>query len=318
ENGHLKEIANLRVTSLQKIAAYNDHIFHYAKNCLQLYPDEQLKPNLHTALHIGDFMRLFSPVHAYSTPFYEQYINFFHRINTNKKIGELECTLMQTATHACNLRALLAEDTDLRSTAVEMIKEIDATNTENAHGFHLASLLDPTASDFVLDSNATSIELAEGALQHLHALISTNHPNGQARISCQALAVNEISIHSVTYGTSTSSKSRNSNILFQRTINGRDKLFAGIIEGIFQYTYEVVNRGPQKDLCLSVWELTSVDTSLDPYLVFGLAGGFLCIPPHAGSHIFAINLSQVISHVALTPMIDSENAGKIHVLPVDR
>ncbi|KAG6871020.1 hypothetical protein C0995_009013 [Termitomyces sp. Mi166 len=74
---------------------------------------------------------------------------------------------MQTATQACNLHALLAEDTDVQSTAVEMIKEINTTNTEDAHGFCLASLLDPTAPDFMLDSNATSIELAEGKIHVL-------------------------------------------------------------------------------------------------------------------------------------------------------
>jgi hypothetical protein len=76
-------IANLRVTSQRKIEAYNELIFRYARRCTDLFPDEDLKPTLHAALHMGDIMDLFGPVHAYSSPFYERYINFFHRVNTN-------------------------------------------------------------------------------------------------------------------------------------------------------------------------------------------------------------------------------------------
>ncbi|KAG6914861.1 hypothetical protein DXG01_014869 [Tephrocybe rancida] len=82
------QITNLRVVSQEKITAYNDCIFRYTRRWPELFPNEALKPMLHAALHVGDFMDLFGPVQAYSSPFYERYINFFHCINTNKKIGK--------------------------------------------------------------------------------------------------------------------------------------------------------------------------------------------------------------------------------------
>jgi len=80
-------IANMRIMSQQQIKAYDDCIRRYASCCKELYPNETLKPVLHTALHIGQILDLFSPVHAISAPFYERYINFFHHMNTNKKLG---------------------------------------------------------------------------------------------------------------------------------------------------------------------------------------------------------------------------------------
>ena len=80
-------IANMRVMSQNQIQAYNQCIRRYAARCTELFPDETLKPNLHAALHLGDILDLFGPVHAISAPFYERYINFFHRMNINNKIG---------------------------------------------------------------------------------------------------------------------------------------------------------------------------------------------------------------------------------------
>lgn len=80
-------IANMRVSSRNQIHAYNQHIFRYITGIKHLYPDEKLKPSHHAALHIGEILNLFGPVHSHSAPFFERYINFLHRVNTNKKLG---------------------------------------------------------------------------------------------------------------------------------------------------------------------------------------------------------------------------------------
>jgi len=92
-------IANMRIMSQQQIKAYNDCIRHYASRCKELYPNKTLKPVLHAALHIGQILDLFGPVHAISAPFYERYINFFHRMNTNKKVGTQQPPLVSV----CNI-----------------------------------------------------------------------------------------------------------------------------------------------------------------------------------------------------------------------
>lgn len=81
-------IANMRVTTRNQVLSYNKHIFAYAEGLKVLYPDAKLRPSLHGALHIGDILELFGPVQSHSAPFFERYINFFHRINTNQKLGK--------------------------------------------------------------------------------------------------------------------------------------------------------------------------------------------------------------------------------------
>lgn len=82
-------IANMRVSSRNQIDAYNEHIFLYVDGLKVLYPYQKLRPVAHAALHIGDILDLFGPSHSHSAPFYERYINFFHRINNNAKMGSL-------------------------------------------------------------------------------------------------------------------------------------------------------------------------------------------------------------------------------------
>jgi hypothetical protein len=80
-------LANIRISSPDQIAEFNKHIFRYVSMLKDLFPDVPLKPNHHAALHIGDILDLFGPVHSHSAPFFERFINFLHRVNTNKKLG---------------------------------------------------------------------------------------------------------------------------------------------------------------------------------------------------------------------------------------
>ncbi|KAG6905108.1 hypothetical protein DXG01_004830 [Tephrocybe rancida] len=167
------QIANLCVTSQSKIAVYNRPIFRYAKCWHELFPDEDLKPVIYAVLHIGDIMELFGPVHTYSSPFYKRYINFFHRINTNKKLGRLESTFMKMSTRAANLCALLLDDVALRESVVSTISKMEQIKCEDACGYRLANLLDPSLPDYVMDTNALLIELSDDVLRPLHEIIAT-------------------------------------------------------------------------------------------------------------------------------------------------
>lgn len=80
-------IANLRITSVTQIQAYDFFIKQYIAGICRLYPDQKLKPTHHSALHITDMLGLFGPNHSHNGAHYERYINFFHRVNTNSKIG---------------------------------------------------------------------------------------------------------------------------------------------------------------------------------------------------------------------------------------
>ncbi|KAF8224093.1 hypothetical protein L208DRAFT_1425884 [Tricholoma matsutake] len=67
-------IVNMCISSPNQSQAYKDHVFCY-----------HLKPIYHAALHIGNFLQLFAPVHSHSTPLYEHIINFLHRMDINLK-----------------------------------------------------------------------------------------------------------------------------------------------------------------------------------------------------------------------------------------
>jgi predicted transcriptional regulator len=81
-------IANMRISTASQVEAYNTHMLRYVSGLQTLYPDQSILPSHHGALHIGDMLQLFGPVHSHSAPFFERYINFFHHMNTNLKFGK--------------------------------------------------------------------------------------------------------------------------------------------------------------------------------------------------------------------------------------
>ncbi|KAJ2931557.1 hypothetical protein H1R20_g5541, partial [Candolleomyces eurysporus] len=80
-------IATTRMSSHSQIETYNRIILEYTQGVQQLFPDYQILPSHHAALHLGDVLERFGPKHAHDSPYYERCINFFHRMNTNKKNG---------------------------------------------------------------------------------------------------------------------------------------------------------------------------------------------------------------------------------------
>lgn len=80
-------IATMQSSSAQHVEAYTNHILKYTKGALELFPDYNVLPSHHAALHIGTMLARFGPKHAHDSPHYERYINFFHHMNTNNHIG---------------------------------------------------------------------------------------------------------------------------------------------------------------------------------------------------------------------------------------
>ncbi|KAG6912938.1 hypothetical protein DXG01_011010 [Tephrocybe rancida] len=233
-------------------------------------------------------------------------------MNTNKKIGELELTFTRKSIRAANLRAMLSDDEDLRRCVANTIQTIEMTEREDVRSFRLASLLDPTAHDNILDVSAKPVELHGLLLDEIHTTILS-------LIGRNNHILDQVSFRSVSYGTASSSASRNSNILFCPMIHESDNTpVAATILEIFQHTYEMAVDGSKSpEFYLVVQGLTPIDSTADPYKELGFAGGFLCSPTFTTPPRL-IHLSQVISHFARTDFIDGEYAGLIHVLPIDR
>lgn len=329
----------MRVTTRNQVLNYNKHIFAYAEGLKVLYPDAKLRPSLHGALHIGDILELFGPVQSHSAPFFERYINFFHRINTNQKLGklaakisslflteflstgELELTFMALSSRNANLRAILADDDDVRESVIKMIQTIESIGQEDSRGSRLASLLDPTSPQYTMDVNARPIELEGELFLLLCELIRNLDSDDQLCFPPQGLFVRETSLHGVCFGTADSSTFRNSRIMFNHPYNSpttdpRDQK-AGLIESIFQYKYQS-SQGEKEGFYVAVRQYNPVVTvhgRRDVFRAFGFAGGFLCQPLPEKLHV--ISLSSVVSHFAFTEM-SGQYENYIHVMPVDR
>lgn len=80
-------VATMKISSPAQVDEYNRHMFAYTRGTLELYPDYSILPSHHAALHIGEMLERFGPKHSHDSPYYERYILFFHRMNTNHKLG---------------------------------------------------------------------------------------------------------------------------------------------------------------------------------------------------------------------------------------
>lgn len=292
----------------------------YVAGLANLFPDKDLRPSHHAALHIGDILELFGPVHSHSAPFYERFIHFLLRQNTNKKLGwfgreflrslrltnvpskgELESTFMRKSSRYSNLLAILADDENVRRAVTEMVKTMESLSKEDLRGSRLASIMDPSLPKYVMDSNAKPFKLEREEHLLLCDLLHST-PAERLALSTQALSLQEISISGVCYGTSESTKFRNSAIVFCKA--GEEVQRAGSVQTIFQHTHHSVEGSEIKgNFYLLVREHLRMDTSnglVDPYQQFGFAGGFLCEAKATALHL--IELSQVVSHFALTKL----------------
>ncbi|KAJ2917200.1 hypothetical protein MD484_g3158, partial [Candolleomyces efflorescens] len=135
--------ATRAVTSPQHIESYNSLIQQYTSGVKELFPDYHILPSHHGALHIGDMLQRFGPKHAHDSPHYERYINFFHRMNNNNKLGDLEGTLLRTAVRCANTVALMKDNPGLLSCAENMITSMKRVEEEQLRGFRLAELFNP-------------------------------------------------------------------------------------------------------------------------------------------------------------------------------
>jgi len=92
-----------RITSAHHAERYMFYMHRYLNGIRELFPDYQLKPNHHYALHIPDILRLFGPLHGTWAFALERLIGRLQKMNTNFKIGKYYQNLMHIArelTHA--------------------------------------------------------------------------------------------------------------------------------------------------------------------------------------------------------------------------
>jgi len=211
---------------------------------------------------------------------------------------------------------MLADDEDLHRIVSKTMSVLESTENEDARGYQCASLLDPSVPSFTLDSKAQPFELGRETYELLVYLISMD--SRPLTLPQSALSVEEISIGGISYSTSTSTKFRDSNIIFSSPASDDSSSRAGSVEVIFWYTYSSAANQEISEYFLAIQEYLPMDGSnglVDIYRTFGFAGGYLC-QPHAET-LHVIRLSNLVSHFVLTP-IQLRMTEVIHILPVDR
>jgi hypothetical protein len=229
---------------------------------------------------------------------------------------------MRAAARSANLRAILAEDEDIRPIVLEMVDEMEVTAIEDIRGFRRASMLDHTLSSFIINSETTAFQLREHEYLLFCNLVAQILPDRAAALSTRGLSVEEISLRGVCYGTSSSSKYRNSTVLFQAQPqtgpHETSSLKAGIIQTIFQHMHDDSTKVPQSSpaFYVIVREHPCMIATDDPYRNFGFAGGFLCAEEATELHV--IEISQIVSHFAMTKFKDQQFKHYFHVMPLDR
>ncbi|GBE85542.1 hypothetical protein SCP_0800590 [Sparassis crispa] len=89
---------------------YTIHMHAYLSDILELKPGLTLVPNHHNALHLGDFLMRFGPVHGWWMFPFERLIGVLQQVNTNYKQGQFEKTMLESFCTAANVKAFLKRD----------------------------------------------------------------------------------------------------------------------------------------------------------------------------------------------------------------
>ncbi|KAF9440671.1 hypothetical protein P691DRAFT_686860, partial [Macrolepiota fuliginosa MF-IS2] len=91
------KIGSMRTTSSKCTEKYEYHMRTYLKSLLELYPGSEISPYQHMALHIGQQLHCFGPMHSWRCYTFEQFNHIFQTIETNNIYDEL--TFLQVCRH---------------------------------------------------------------------------------------------------------------------------------------------------------------------------------------------------------------------------
>ncbi|KAJ2915181.1 hypothetical protein MD484_g5232, partial [Candolleomyces efflorescens] len=307
-------LAAMRQTSPEQIQMYNKKIIKYTEGTLELFPDYNILPSHHAAIHIGDMLTRFGPKHAHDSPHYERYINFFHHMNTNNHVGEVEGTFMRTAARNANILALLGDSPQAQGLVQRMVDRMKRHEKENLRGFRLAEALDPfnpakAATEDACVSDGVMGELLPQELDLLTEILQAVVDERNTPVDPNVTFLSSISYQHDVYGTWNSPRYRDSAILYSHDGDER----AGIIQKIFLHRHKTSRGEDTTSRYVLTAEYRTVARNEDRFRKYGSAGGFSCIP--APQIVRLIRLESVICHIAVTDITEQTI---VHILPINR
>jgi hypothetical protein len=247
---------------------------------------------------------------------------------------------MHSSVREANLRALLSDDSEVRSHVSELVEVYESILAEDVRGTRLAHMIDvvhPTqqTTDIAYDGKRLrESSLPDAILPVFAHFLSCKYqafePVDATEVSLKTQFLDKFSLQGVQYSTATC-RARDSHIFFRPS--QMSKLQAcpepGQITHIFVHSHAPDHRSPLASrgqihhpsvyLCVRPYaalrpnlELNKVDQM---YRQFGFAGGFLCRKEFAS--LVIIEPSSIISHIAVTPL-HIYGHDLLHILPMDR
>lgn len=80
-------VATKRMMSPRRARAYRDYLVRYVEGLKVLYPDHDIKPNVHMAFHVYEFLLLYGPMHSWWCFPFERLIGHLQRLPQNHIFG---------------------------------------------------------------------------------------------------------------------------------------------------------------------------------------------------------------------------------------
>ncbi|CAH7677485.1 hypothetical protein PPACK8108_LOCUS12642 [Phakopsora pachyrhizi] len=109
---HLVSMVNLalkQTMNSEKVYKYRRHTLKYLESCLVLFPDTNLAPNHHMAVHLSDCLDKFGPSRSWWSFSMERLMGKVLQTSDNNRLGQLEVTFLKNFCRLGNLQSLMSE-----------------------------------------------------------------------------------------------------------------------------------------------------------------------------------------------------------------
>lgn len=299
-------IATSYTTSPSHTEAYLHHMLRYLNGIRELFPEYDLRPNHHMALHIHEYLLLFGPVHSWWTFPFERMIGLLQRMHHNGKIGmfsffpfvvtsqfvilgDLEETMARAYTRSANLRALL-----LKSGCPEVIHHSEqifrklvnpqVRNTLDTDIRTFSSLLNYNIDD---DSNAPNKTTLTVQVKTLPEDLRLAFVQSDIAVPSSGQLLNSLDINGLTYSTSATHKGNSCAMIFPA-----DPIPAQIVY--------IVQFPQTNETYIAVRRHKKAAIVPDPYAQYRALRARLWDPELTAVEV--VRLSQIVSHFSCLPL----------------
>ncbi|KAI0685130.1 hypothetical protein BC835DRAFT_1248024, partial [Cytidiella melzeri] len=324
------------------IQQYDSAILRYLEKMKELYPEAPFHSNHHLAIHLGQFLRLFGPVHSWRGFFFERFNHLLQGLHTNMRTGAIEAMFLFQTCRASNLRSILQES-DVKHDLGEFVAAYEQIMQEDSRGTRISDtdtlrLLNTTsspASDPSIEPpSVLTLDIhVYGALLQLLNNSHAAHAASTVYLSRYQLADafnhrtagREILWHKATFlkkivlqGVTCCANTTERNILLKGS--SENLVYAAQLQQIFSHKRRTPSEEVEEVFLViqRLAPLAVADVPHDPYRQFGYNGGFLCYN-RLVQMMEVVRPSDFICHFARTRLhVEGIAQECVHALPQSR